>query len=52
MEFLATLDYQQVVEIAAKTIAVALPIGLVFGIAGKAVNFFMSMVLGKERVNL
>lgn len=52
MEFLASIDYSQVVDIAAKCIAVALPIGLIFGIAGKAVNFFLSMVLGKERVDL
>lgn len=52
MEFLQTIDYSQVVDIAVKCISVALPIGLIFGLAGKAMNFFMSMVLGKERVDL
>lgn len=52
MEFLQTIDYSSIVDIAAKCIAVALPIGLIFGLAGKAVNFFLSMVLGKERVEL
>lgn len=52
MEFLQTIDYSQVVDICAKCIAVALPIGMIFGLAGKAVNFFMDMALGKEKVNL
>lgn len=52
MVFLQTLDYSQVVEICAQCIAVALPIGLIFGLAGKVVTFFMSMVLGKEKVDL
>lgn len=52
MEFLATIDYSQVVSLVTYCIAAALPIGLIFGIAGKAVNFFLSMVFGKERVDL
>lgn len=52
MEYLGTIDYSQVVTIAACCIGAALPIGLIFGIAGKAVNFFLSMVFGKERVDL
>lgn len=52
MEYLANIDYSQVVNLAAACIAAALPIGIIFGLAGKAANFFMSMVLGKERVDL
>ena len=52
MEYLATIDYSQVVLVATACISAALPIGLIFGLAGKACNFFMSMVLGKERVDL
>lgn len=52
MEFLQIIDYSQVVSIATKCIAVALPIGIIFGIAGKVTSFFMSMVLGKEKVDL
>lgn len=52
MEFLQTIDYSQVVAICTSCIAAALPIGIIFGIAGKAVNFFLSMVFGKERVDL
>lgn len=52
MEFLQTIDYSQVVDIAAKCIATALPIGMIFGLAGKATNFFLSLVFGKERVDL
>lgn len=52
MEYLSTIDYSQVVSLATACMKAALPIGIIFGLAGKAVNFFMSMVLGKERVDL
>lgn len=47
-----TIDYSQVVAIVTNCIMVALPIGVIFGLAGKACNFFLSMVFGKERVDL
>ena len=46
------IDYQQIVDLAAKAISIGLPIGLIFGLAGKVTNFFLSMVFGKERVDL
>lgn len=52
MEFLVEIDYQHVVDLVAHCIAVALPISLVFGLAGKAYNAFLSMVFGKDRINL
>lgn len=52
MEFLQSIDYAQVVDLAATCIKVALPIGVIFGLASKAYNFFMSMVFGKEKVDL
>lgn len=46
------IDYQQIVTICAQCMAVALPIGVIFGISGRIINFFLGMVTGKERVNL
>lgn len=46
------IDYQEIVAIVAQCVTLALPIGLVFGIGGKAVDMFLSMALGKERVKL
>lgn len=50
MEFLVEIDYQQIVDLLARCVAVALPIGLIFGLAEKAYNAFMSMVFGRDRV--
>lgn len=46
------IDYQQIVTICAQCLTVALPIGVIFGIAGRITNFFLGMVTGKERVSL
>lgn len=49
---ITTLDYQVIVNLAAQVISCALPIGIVFGLAEKLVNTFLSMALGKERIKL
>ncbi len=47
-----TLDYQVIINLAGTCIAAALPIGIVFGLAEKAVNAFLSMAFGKEKIKL
>lgn len=44
------IDYQQVVDLCVQAVSVALPIGLIFGLAEKLINGFLSMVFGKDRV--
>jgi len=46
------LDYSQIIGMCAECLAVAMPIGFIFGITGKAYDLFMSMAFGKERVRL
>lgn len=46
------LDYQQVVDLCAQAMSVGLPIGVIFGLAEKAINLFLSMAFGKERVRI
>ena len=46
------LDYQQVVDLCAQAMTVGLPIGVVFGLAEKACNLFLSLAFGKERVRI
>lgn len=46
------VNYQQVVDIAAACITAALPIGIIFGLAEKAVNAFLSMAFGEKRIRL
>lgn len=38
MEFLVEIDYQQIVDLLARCVAVALPIGLIFGLAEKSLQ--------------
>ena len=46
------IDYQQIVGICGSCMAVALPIGIIFGVCGRCVNFVFAMITGKERVTL
>lgn len=46
------IDYSQIVALCAECLAVSLPIGITFGLTGKAYDLFMSMAFGKERVRL
>lgn len=47
-----TIDYQQIVTICGQCMAVALPIGVIFGVCSRVTTFFLGMVTGKERVSL
>lgn len=49
---ITTLDYQQIIDCVAVVISNALPIGIVFGIAEKMVNAFLSMAFGEKKVRL
>jgi len=44
--------YGEIVAICAECISLALPIGVCFGLAGKACDLFLSLAFGKERVKL
>lgn len=46
------IDYQQIVNLCAEIIRLALPIGVIFGLSRVAVNGFLSMVFGKNKVDL
>lgn len=46
------LNYQTIVDMVAQIIQLALPIGIVFGLAEKLVNGFLSMAFGEKRVKL
>lgn len=46
------VDYSEIIALCAECLAVALPIGFVFGLTGKVYDLFMSMAFGKERVRL
>lgn len=43
-----TLDYQAIVDIIAELLVVAMPIGVLFGLVGKMVTFFLSMLFGQK----
>lgn len=46
------VDYQSVVNALAGLLVVAVPIGLIFGVARKACRMFLSMAFGKEDIKL
>jgi hypothetical protein len=46
------IDYQQIVGLVGEVMTVAIPVGLIFGLADKLYNAFMSMVFGKDKINL
>jgi hypothetical protein len=46
------LNYQSIIDCVAVIISAAVPIGIVFGLAEKAVNAFLSMAFGEKRVKL
>jgi uncharacterized membrane protein YphA (DoxX/SURF4 family) len=46
------LDYQIIINMVAQIISVALPIGVVFGLAERLVNAFLSMAFGERKVRL
>lgn len=46
------IDYNQIVVLCAECLAVAMPMGVIFGLTGKLYDLFMSMAFGKERVRL
>ena len=41
------MDYQEVIELIAECIKIAMPLGLVIGLAEWAVSFFINTALGK-----
>lgn len=46
------LDYQGIIDAVAVVIKSALPIGIVFALAEKMVNSFLSMAFGERNVRL
>lgn len=46
------LDYQLIINLLGEYLRAALPIAIIFGLAGKATNLFLSLAFGKERVDL
>lgn len=46
------MDYQQIIDMVAECIKIAMPIGVVFGLSEKVINLFLSLAFGKEKVRL
>lgn len=44
------IDYQSIIDIISEMIALALPLGFIFGISEWILNTFFGMVFGKRRV--
>lgn len=49
---ITSLNYQVIVELVATYIMISLPIGILFGLAGKLINMFLSAVFGDKTIKM